>query len=61
MATPRTAPLYGCTVDSGWKACELKAPRGGFFTTVGFLSSRPQGLPGPATGAKLRLPFLRIS
>jgi hypothetical protein len=42
LATPRTAPLYGCTVDTGWKACELKAPRGGFFTTLGFLNSRPQ-------------------
>ena len=44
MATPRTAPLYGCTMVAGaaWQACDLRAPRNGFFTTLGFLNTRPQ-------------------
>jgi hypothetical protein len=41
MASPNTAPLYGCAVDQGWQACQLTAPRAGFFTTLGFLNSRP--------------------
>ena len=42
MANPSTAPLYGCTVSSGWAECALKPPRTGFFTTIGYLSSLPQ-------------------
>lgn len=42
MASPNTAPLYGCNVASGWMPCELASPRGGFFTTYGFLRSKPQ-------------------
>jgi hypothetical protein len=41
MVSPNTAPLYGCEVDTGWKECALTAPRGGFFTTLGFLNSKP--------------------
>jgi hypothetical protein len=41
MATPRTAPLYGCTPAMGvaWQACNLQAPRSGTFTTLGFLNT----------------------
>jgi hypothetical protein len=41
MASPNTASLYGCEVETGWKECPLEAPRGGFFTTLGFLNSKP--------------------
>src|SRR5206468_1805948 len=39
MATPRTAPLYGCQVASGWQRCTLSPPRSGYFTTLGFLNA----------------------
>jgi hypothetical protein len=43
MASPKTAALYqGCTVANGWASCPLVAPRGGFFTSVGFLASKQQ-------------------
>ncbi|MDB5217646.1 MAG: hypothetical protein JWO86_5573 [Myxococcaceae bacterium] len=44
MATPRTAPLYGCTpvMGAAWQACNLQAPRSGYFTTLGFLNTNPQ-------------------
>jgi hypothetical protein len=42
MTTPRTAPLYGCVAGAPWQACDLRAPRNGFFTTLGFLNTRPQ-------------------
>ncbi len=42
MASPATAPLYGCTPGADWAPCALTKPRGGFFTTLGFLNSKPQ-------------------
>jgi hypothetical protein len=42
MASPNTAPLYGCSPGNGWAPCTLAPPRAGFFTTVGFLASKPQ-------------------
>lgn len=45
--TANTAPRYeGCTFEAanavdGWAECQLQAPRKGFFTTLGFLSSKP--------------------
>ncbi len=54
MVTANTAPLYGadCTPPAAgttttpgapavWGACTLSAPRHGFFTTLGFLNSKP--------------------
>ena len=49
MVTANTAPLYGpsCTPPAAgkgapaWTACSLEAPRHGFFTTLGFLNSKP--------------------
>lgn len=43
MVSPNTAKLYaGCTAPvSGWKACDMAAPRGSLFTTVSFLISKP--------------------
>jgi hypothetical protein len=38
MASPATAPYYGCNVASGWSACTLAPPRKGFFTTLGYLN-----------------------
>lgn len=48
--TSRTAPLYDCSFDSlepipgddHWRECQLELPRSGYFTSVGFLASRPQ-------------------
>jgi hypothetical protein len=42
MVTANTAPLYGCEAGEGWRECAMQAPRGGFFTTLGFLNSKPQ-------------------
>lgn len=45
--TANTAGLYpGCTFDAagaidGWSECTMQAPRKGFFTTFGFLGSKP--------------------
>lgn len=44
--TANTAPLYGCVFDpdnatSGWSECAMPASRKGFFTTLGFLGSKP--------------------
>ena len=49
MATPRTAPLYGCAPVAGaaWQACNLQAPRSGYFTTLGFLNTNPQTFLSP--------------
>ncbi len=43
MVSPATASLYaGCTGPaSGWASCAIQAPRDGYFTTVGFLTSKP--------------------
>ena len=44
MVNKLTAPLYGCSYSSPdptkYIACQMKAPRKGFFTTAGFLSAR---------------------
>jgi hypothetical protein len=42
MVSPETAARYGCTAASGWTTCTMQQPRSGFFTTMGFLLSRPQ-------------------
>jgi hypothetical protein len=45
MTSPNTAPLYGCERaegEEGWKECTMQPPRNGFFTSLGFLNSRPQ-------------------
>lgn len=47
MTTPRTAPLYGCAPGAPWQACELQAPRNGYFTTLGFLNAMPQTFLSP--------------
>ena len=42
MVSPNTAPLYGCTApQSGWAPCTMTPPRGSFFTTFGYLRSKP--------------------
>ena len=46
MVTSKTAPLYGCTFKTGpsdplWQECALTAPRGSFFTSIGYLTSKP--------------------
>lgn len=51
MVTAKTAPLYGCPAPVApagapagtkvWKVCDMKAPRGTFFSTLGFLASKP--------------------
>ncbi len=42
MVSPNTASFYGCPGGTGWAACTMTSPRAGFFTTVGFLASKPQ-------------------
>jgi hypothetical protein len=42
MATPATAPVYGCTVTQGVAECALTAPRAGYFSTLGYLATMPQ-------------------
>lgn len=41
--TTNTASLYeGCSAPaSGWSMCDLKAPRGSYFTTASYLASKP--------------------
>jgi hypothetical protein len=42
MVSPNTASLYGCQVpQSGWAPCTMAAPRGSYFTTFGYLRSKP--------------------
>jgi hypothetical protein len=44
MVSSTTAPLYGCATTpaaGNWEECVQKAPRGGFFTTLGYLNSKP--------------------
>ncbi|MBM4251513.1 MAG: hypothetical protein FJ146_06045 [Deltaproteobacteria bacterium] len=42
MVTPNTAALYGCQVpQSGWTPCTMASPRGSYFTTFGYLRSKP--------------------
>jgi hypothetical protein len=42
MVSANTAPLYGCDppTGDGRVACAMKAPRHGFFSTLGFLNSK---------------------
>lgn len=43
MVTANTAPLYeGCAAPAtGWAACNLAPPRGSYFSTIGYLASKP--------------------
>lgn len=42
MVNKNTAELYGCAVPTnGWELCRMKAPRNGYFSTIGFLASKP--------------------
>ncbi len=41
MVNHDTAPLYGCTPPtSGWTECDMKAPRGSYFTSFSYLRSK---------------------
>ena len=42
MVNKDTAELYGCPVPAkDWELCQMKAPRNGYFSTIGFLASKP--------------------
>jgi hypothetical protein len=43
MVSANTAQLYDCEAPArgSWRSCEMKAPRGSYFTTYGFLLSKP--------------------
>lgn len=42
MVSANTAGLYGCMAPaSGWTPCTMQAPRESFFTSIGYLRSKP--------------------
>jgi hypothetical protein len=42
MVNKDTAELYGCPIPvKDWELCQMKAPRNGYFSTIGFLASKP--------------------